>query len=344
MLSPLRFLVALVAICALVASLSGRQVILGPSELQSTTNRTISGKPTVGNNPEAKRSAESQSTSNRQRTRSRLKTLVIVTGGLRGGELAWTSLYENLLDVNQADLAVISEDPVPDRYQNASLFQRAKYLWKVPNYDDWADAMDLIYNSSAWRGSLFSMYRGGGNIMLGGVKGVKGSGAIVFMIRWFLSQRLQELNLTKVYDRFVVTRLDHYYLCPHDLRTLNINYLWVPEGENYRGICDRHFVCSRDYILQALNILPPLLLHPEEYRKQLTHQRYNSERFLKHRWAEEGLLPLIRRFHRNMFTCATPQDSSRWSVASPDPVAQGVHVKYPEEYEASLKTCQLTSP
>jgi hypothetical protein len=302
----------LTAAFAVLASLtiSFNQVVLGPSELHSN--------------------------------RRGLKTLVIVTGSLRGGEMAWTSLYENLLDVNEADLAVITEDHVPDQYQNASLFKRAKYLWKVPKYDDWADAMDLVHNSSAWRGPVFSMYRGGENIMLGGLNDVRASGAIVFMFRWFLSQRLQELKLTEVYDRFVVTRSDQYYLCPHDLWTLNINYLWVPEGEDYDGICDRHFVCSRDHILQALNTLPPLLLHPQKYRKQLTRKRYNSEAFLKHRWAEDGLLPMVQRFRRSMFTSATPQDSTRWRIASSDPVVEGVYIKYPKEYIASLKTCQLS--
>lgn len=274
------------------------------------------------------------------------RTLVVITGSLRGGERAWQSLYDNLLDVNdQTDLALITEDAIPGYYQNSSLFSRAKYVWYVPKYEDWADAMDLVHQSATWRDPLFRLYTGGENTMLGGIKGpfhetVRASGAIVFMFRYFLSQRLQELDLITQYDRFVITRSDHYYLCPQDLRTLSNRYIWVPEGEDYKGICDRHFICGRQHILRALDILPPLLSDPDKYYKQLTHFRYNSERFLKHRWAQEGLLLHVRRYPRNIFTCATTHDSSRWSTVSEEPVEQGVHIKYLKEYQSAVETCR----
>jgi len=329
-------IVTALAICAALLVL---KVSTGDREFPARRIRSKDEFATVNNLFEAGGQESANSHLQQMNDSSGLKTLVVVTGSLRGGEKAWQTLYDNVLEVNHADLAVITEDPVPERYRNASLFDRAKYVWMVPKYDDWADAMDLIHNSSAWREPLMALYTGKENIMLGGMGNIRASGAIIFMFRWFLSQRIRENNLIQIYDRFVVTRSDHYYLCPHDLSTLDPSMLWVPSGQDFRGVCDRHFVCGNHDILTALDILPPLLLHSEKYYKQLTHPRYNSERFLLHRWAEEGLKIRLRRFNRTMFVSATQQDSSRWSVISQFPVKEGVYIKYPEEYAEALQGC-----
>ena len=275
--------------------------------------------------------------------RGPVRTLVIVTGSLRGGERAWQTLYDNVLDPSHADLAVITDEILPSHYRNTSLRQRANYWWTVPRFDDWADAMDLVHNSSAWRAPLLELYNPS-NIMLGGMGKIPASGAIIFMFRWYLSRHLQEENLLAKYGKFVVTRSDHYYLCAHDVRRLHREYLWVPEGEDYRGINDRHFITGRKHILTALNILPPLLANPAAYWKQLANPTYNSERFLLHRWAQDGIMTRIRRVPRTLFTCATEKDTSRWSAIAEKPNAQGVHVKYPGEYAAALKGCHMAPP
>jgi hypothetical protein len=41
-----------------------------------------------------------------------------------GRELTWKTLYNNVLDVNNADLALMIGD-ISEEYQNSSLFQRA---------------------------------------------------------------------------------------------------------------------------------------------------------------------------------------------------------------------------
>jgi hypothetical protein len=181
------------------------------------------------------------------------KTLVILIGSLRGGELAWSTLAEHVLDVNHADLALLLGTATPTMYQDASLFQRAKYHWQVPEYDDWADAIDLI-NGTIWRERVFPILFEFGYV-LGGIKvhgNQYGSGAVIFMLRWFLSNHLQQdqdqddddadkegsgssssssstagagggagggglQSLLHKYDRFIITRTDHYYLCRHDI-------------------------------------------------------------------------------------------------------------------------------
>lgn len=191
-------------------------------------------------------------------------TLVIVMGSLRGGEYAWHSMYQNLLDLNQADLALaVGYNPE----KNSSLYSRAKYVWEFEEYDDWADALDLIaseYNpdyekesNNSWRNVLVKEMP----YTLGGACGIGGSGGIIFWIRWFISHKIAELKLLNKYDRFVVTRSDHYYLCEHNLTALDPTEVWVPEGEEYGGITDRHVVAPAEKILQVLDILPPVLRH-----------------------------------------------------------------------------------
>jgi hypothetical protein len=171
-------------------------------------------------------------------------TLVILLGNLRGGEVAWQSIYRHLLDVNNADLALmIGETNKSTRTQ--SPFQRASYIWEFKEYADWADAVDEI-NGPSWRTDLKAFAKTG---TFGGIGNYTGSGAIIFMARFWLSKILVEQNLTQKYDRFVLTRADLVYKCDHNISELDPRYLWVVNGENYGGewpskgsACHAHFL------------------------------------------------------------------------------------------------------
>ena len=182
-------------------------------------------------------------------SRASNSSLVIILGNLRGGEEAWKSLYKNVLDVNTADLALIlgpANSTSNYHYPNSSLYTRAKYVWNFHEYDDWADAIDLI-NGTSWRETHLPYFTRKRTGLLGGVKGHLGSGAIIFMIRWFLSQHLLgNPDILNQYDRFVITRADHYYQCQHDFRDLDLsnNTVWIPQGEAYGGVTDRHLIVS----------------------------------------------------------------------------------------------------
>jgi len=157
-----------------------------------------------------------------------------------------------------------------------------------------------------------------------------------------LQQRIKSLGLVKKYDRFVVTRSDHYYLCPFDLGLLDNRFLWVPQGEDYRGICDRLLVSNNTHILDALNLLPPVVINPLRYSD--LSEGDNVEMLLRRRWVEDGLWNDVKRFPRMMFTCATASDSSRWMRSSSLEVFKGVYLKYPGEYRASANTCEPLEP
>ena len=77
---------------------------------------------------------------------------MIILGSLRGGEATWQSMYDNLLDVNHADSALmVGEQNESDTAE--SPYQRAKYVWEFPEYADWGDAIDTI-NVTKWRSTI----------------------------------------------------------------------------------------------------------------------------------------------------------------------------------------------
>ena len=272
------------------------------------------------------------------------RTLVIVLGNVRGGTPAWKSMIREVLDPNKADLALLIGEGDPSHpTERTLLHERAKYIWTIPEYDDWADAMeDIPDKPHDWRPRLFGMTNATrrGNILLGAAQNISGSGALVFMFRFYLSQKLVENNLLSMYNRFVVTRSDHFYLCVHDLSELSNDYIWVPEGSDHYGICDRHFIANNKTILSALDILPPLVRTPEAYKEQLQTYPYNTERFLLLRWEQEGLLPLIQRFNRTLFLVASSKDSTRWKPKGKYIKQLDVYLKYSQEYRLSSKTCR----
>ncbi len=301
------------------------------------------------------------------------RTLVIIMGTLRGGEASWSSMYRNLLDPNSADLALL----VPKKTSRiSSLFNRATFVWEHDEYDDWALAIEKYIvgsNRTNWRqmviprnclAKTWAQSRASG--LFGGVKehtkckclevklkrvppkthschkDTNGSGAIIFLLRVMLQENIRRLGLLEKYDRFVLTRSDHYYGCPHNLDHLDNRYMWIPSGEDYHGVTDRHLVCNSSHILKALNILPPVVLNPAKYWNFVGDG--NPERLIKLRWVEEGLWDRVRRFPRMMFTCATRNDTSRWARAnfSSGMVEEGVYLKYSKEYTMTKANCNGT--
>jgi hypothetical protein len=284
-------------------------------------------------------------------------------------------MYKHLLEPNSADLALL----VPmNTSRSSSLFNRSKFVWEHAEYEDWGVAIENYINGSKttnWRqmaiprNCLAPPSTGAARIsgLFGGVKEhtkckcleaklreaplnnhscykeKKGSGAIIFVLRVLLQQNIKRLGLLEKYDRFVITRSDHYYGCLHNLDDLDNRYMWIPGGEDYYGITDRHLVCNSSHILKALNILPPVVLNPNKYWDIVGV--INPERLIKLRWVEEGLWDVVRRFPRTMFTCATRNDTSRWylpNFSGSNTVPEGVYLKYAGEYTMTKVACNGT--
>jgi hypothetical protein len=171
-------------------------------------------------------------------------------------------------------------------------------VFEFPEYgDDWTNALDSIGTSQdgpdmTWRQVAKATDHIYSNILAPTQFSKRGSCAINYYARWVLMQNIVKLKLHKRYSRFIITRADHFYLCPHPTeRDLDNSYVWLPAGQDWYGLEDRHFVCSSNDILTALNVLPPLITNPKKY---LTLERgINPERLTKLRWKEDGLLDKV---------------------------------------------------
>lgn len=259
------------------------------------------------------------------------RTLVVLLGSLRC-EPCWSTLKRNLLDFNNADLALAIGR---SSNHSANLYTRATYVWEFKEFVDWADALDQI--GPHWR--PFAVEN-----LFGGASNLKGSGAILLYARWFLLRELRSSGAFDKYEFFVVTRADHYFICPHDLSPLTANanassFIFVPPGEGYGGVTDRHLVVARKNLHASLS-----LLDEDGSLTSLGGEvgRFgNLEELIKARLKQRNLT--VKYIPRTFFTSATPADSTRWRVAKRKRNEFGLHTKYHPAYVLAKRTCHHLS-
>lgn len=268
------------------------------------------------------------------------RVLVCILAQTRGHQVAWPSFKRHVLDELNADLALaVTFD---DKYDYANPYwQRARYKWTASEPSDVGDAFDLAQRwlcrrhdvpPPDWR----SMLRVRGT-WLGGIRSANpqpSHSAHLFFCRWLLLHGLQQDGILDRYDRFIVTRSDFVWLCPHPpLSILDGHSLWIPDGERYGGFTDRHLVVSREDAIAALDLIDDILLRPDELYEEMKHRAdWNPERFLALHFARKGLLPRVRLFPYVMYTARGVRETpSTWSSGQFEP-SVGHIVKYPSEF------------
>ena len=259
------------------------------------------------------------------------RVLVILIGPMRGGHLAWNSLAQQVVRHLSADLAVVSNDTIPEQ-----LLPLVRYIWPIPEYTDWSQPLDAVGCGDQWRQlcALESNVMGG--IPYCGQNEGKGSGAMIQASLLEVYNRLTSDGVASQYTHFVLTRADHVYGCPHPFPS---NSVMIPVGEDYGGITDRHLVAPREHFLKAVNV-SAILCNAASYASRNPE---NVEILLALFFSDLGLP--IERFQRNMFLIRTKTDSTRWSKGDDlDDVLQkfGVLIKYPTELELAKQTCMKT--
>lgn len=259
-----------------------------------------------------------------------MKTLVILLGNARGGEDTWKTLYDNLLTPYNADLALCFGKT---DNKTSSLYNIAKYVWEMPEYNNWCDYYNQ-YFTGYWKQSFTTDPMSG---LGGGLDNYVGSGAIIFAFRHFIKNNYSDI--LKKYDRIILTRSDHYY--PIKQPILPNDSVWIVQGEDYRGITDRHHIFPSCYLNEMLGVV--------EYMdseigfntiKDLYLKNYlkNPECVLLSMFNHNGIIKKIKRFPRFQFTVATRTDPTRWAVASvPLPENPNLLLKYPDEYDLTMR-------
>ena len=130
--------------------------------------------------------------------------------------------------------------------------------------------------------------------------------SILLFLRWLLLHGLQQDDVLDRYDRFVITRSDFVWLCPHPpLSVLDRGAIWFPNGEHYGGLNDRHLVVSRADVVNCLNVIEDILLHPIQLYEEMKHLSTDpgtTEQFLAHHLGRKGLLHKVKVFPYVMYT------------------------------------------
>eukprot|EP01035_Chromulina_nebulosa_P041619 gene41619-56326_t len=281
-------------------------------------------------------------------TKSGNKTLVLIIGSIRGGEAAHWTFYRHFLDLNNADCAIMGSH----RHRKlGSFYSRCKYIWEIKHFPHLSDPLALVEvgrNISPigqWRN-----YQGKVNRVLYW----EGSAPITLFSRWAAKQMFFKYKLHDLYDRFVITRSDHFYACDHNLSVLsNTSKIYIVEGEDYNGVNDRHWICSRADVFKCLSIVDKVALNSTPYEEiDMASFRANLESLLQYRLQEMRLLPRVVRFWRPMFVIKTADDDNKYSptgglVRYDEKYIEdrfGVYPKYLNEYRDTVKTCAKNWP
>ena len=174
---------------------------------------------------------------------SNLKTLIILIGECRGGEKPWKTMYKNLMIPYDADLALCigkkNNEPIKENF----LTEKSKYVWTINEYEDWYDYFrENFGNSGFWKSNLVYGLEGSTS---GGMQGI-----IQIIFKHFIYQNYSKI--LEEYDRIILTRTDMYYI--HEYPILSNDHLWIMNGEDHGGYCDRFFCFPSKYLKECLNM------------------------------------------------------------------------------------------
>jgi len=300
--------------------------------------------------------------------------LVTLLGNLRGGEKAWHSLEINLLDPSDADLALMiggtaDLNSASLEIQNSApdLFRRAEgrfwYHQESSTTNIFDDLLEIIRTNSSlplfpkspvvsnvtWRDIAINNSRDGTLHVLGGTSAdPTGNGVAIPFYKWMLSRTLEATGLIHSYDYFVATRSDYYYDCQVNLQTMfqkgkkysqnrkEAGSLWIPQGADNHGLCDRFVFLPRKHAVRALQFIEKVVVYPEQYLQFLG----NPEALWGLRIRQLRLS--VKRFPLRMFSVRAEGDSTRWSQG--DRVRHNdsdLIVKYGSEFEAAKQSCYI---
>jgi hypothetical protein len=280
-----------------------------------------------------------------------MRCLVVVICQTRGHKTVWDSFQRNVLQSLQADLALcVAKSSSSDAFR-----EHADYLWECDDYVDWADAYDTIHreigSTEPWR-QVLDVDPGRDSCLFGGIRhpNTLGSGAVLLYYRWKVLENIRRLGLTNKYDWFIITRSDYMYPVPHvPLEMLSQTSVWIPDGEKYGGVTDRHLVCPRAFLEGSIDMLGHILRHPRQtlldYRNWLNGKGANPETFIAY-YLERQRIP-VRFVPYFMYTVReldeTPNPTQYGRAGHNRYMSTNYGLKYPQE-KTSADRLRITTP
>lgn len=225
----------------------------------------------------------------------------------------------------------------------------ATHVWECPPPRSWNEAFTEVARSSgasdpgAWESLLPIPGNWLGEITERGTVR-PGSAARCLYLRHHALRMIERLGLHRKYAWFVLSRSDYLYVAPHPpLDLLGGSRAWIPRGEGYGGVTDRHVVFSADEVRRVLDLLRPLVTDPTDVRRRLpiTYD-WNFERYLKAAFLANGLYRGLRRFPPVAFLVRNADTATSGRLGSFDETL-GCFVKYPTERAAAMVTAGRVS-
>tara|TARA_Y100000741_G_scaffold239963_1_gene183717 strand:+ start:121 stop:1005 length:885 start_codon:yes stop_codon:yes gene_type:complete len=242
--------------------------------------------------------------------------LVILAGSPRGGEDTWSSLYKYVVDYLDADLAICCSDKWD---QDISLFNKAKYKWIFPEFENYFNYYDSNFNGT-WK-KYFET---------GLDTGLYTSGSVHFVFKDMILRNY--LNILESYKFIIYTRFDQKYTDFHPKG--KENKILIPEGEDYFGICDRHALLPSTFSKDFLNICN--YVNSKESFNDIGDFN-NCETTFKQHMVREKLIKYIERYNRSQFTASLHGEHTNWRIAKYKLyLFKNLMMKYPTEFIDSM--------
>ena len=252
------------------------------------------------------------------------KYLIILSGIPRGGHKTWASLVRNVQKPLNADIALLYGDKFKiSKY----LRNQSRFDWQFKEPENWKD----FYQERFQDESVLDFIKKGSEYgMAGGIDDFNGSGAIVQGFRMIVYENYLD-ELLK-YDYIIYTRFDQYYVSTHP--HFKGDKLWIPKGEDYFGICDRHVIFPSKYSKKFFGV-HKYLGNPETHKN--TDYEISTERVYLDSLIHNEIDKHIERIDRFQFTSAIESDPTRWRKAKYKIyLSGGLLMKYPDEFIDSV--------
>jgi len=246
------------------------------------------------------------------------KYIVILAGSPRGGDETWNSLYRNVLNPLQADLALATSRDYVN--QDTSLFKKADYHWIFEDYKNYLGYYTNNYSKKAIN-----------YLNLGKGTGLLESGSIHFIFKDFILKNY--IEILKNYEYIIYTRFDQFYTDIHIEG--KPDKILIPKGEDYFGVCDRHAVIPYKFITQYLGIC--------DYIDSTSTSKYpsdylNCETTYLNQLKENGLISYVERVDRFQFTASLKNDKTNWRISKYRLYGyKDLYIKYPDEFVISIE-------
>lgn len=262
-----------------------------------------------------------------------VKTLVIILSETRAHELTFENFKKNVIDELNADLCLcIGVKPDYD-YENP-FYKLAKYrfLYDEDNDKSFAKSVEYSYQETPnkpeyengipakhYKEFLKLKWRFGfDNIENDDPEHFSNfiiSTYIHVFFLWFLQKNMRDADLISKYDRFLILRSDYMYALPFPkMEILDERYVWIPDWEDYGGLCDRSVVLSRCHFEKYIRILECFYKKSNHYYSIIENSYYwNMERVLRAHLEEEELFWSVRRYPYISYAVRNVNGPTRWS-------------------------------